>query len=83
MDPKPKAQPELTQAQRLERHDALRAEIERQETLLAALRAEEERVLSGCEHVYADGRHAVTGGRVKICAICGQVLRSRDEKLWG
>jgi hypothetical protein len=79
----PKDEPELTQAERLERHGALRAEIDKQESLLAALRAEEGRILAGCEHVYADGRRAVTGGRVKICAICGQVLRSRDEKLWG
>jgi hypothetical protein len=76
-------EPELTQAERLVRHDALRAEIDKQESLLAALRAEQVRLLAGCEHVYADGRNAATGGRVKICAICGQVLRSRDEKLWG
>ena len=50
---------------------------------LAALRAEEAKLLEGCEHAYEDGRHAVAGAQVKICAICGRLLRARDEKLWG
>ena len=45
--------------------------------------AEEARLLEQCEHEYADGRHAVAGGRVKICAICGRLLKQRDDKLWG
>jgi hypothetical protein len=73
----------VTQEERLERREELRSEIEKQELQLAALRAEEARVLEGCEHAYADGRHASTGGRVKICAICGRLLPARDEKLWG
>jgi hypothetical protein len=73
----------VTQAQRLTRRLELRAEIARLETELQTLRHEEERLLDGCEHDYADGRSAATGGRVKICAICGHVLPNRDEKLWG
>ena len=73
----------MTQEERLERREELRSEIEKQELQLAALRAEETRVLEGCEHAYADGRRASTGGRVKICAICGRLLPARDEKLWG
>jgi hypothetical protein len=44
------------------------------------LRREE---LRADEHAYADGRPASAGGRVKICAICGQVLKQRADKLWG
>lgn len=73
----------MTQAERLARRDALRAEISRQEADLEALREEERRLLDGCEHTYPDGRRAAAGGRLKICAICGKVLPARDEKLWG
>ncbi len=73
----------MDQAERLARREELRAEIAKHEAALAALRAEEARLLDGCEHHYADGRSAATGGRVKICAICGHVLPGRDEKLWG
>jgi hypothetical protein len=73
----------VTQAERLARHKALRAAIAKLETDLAALRDDEVRLLDGCEHAYADGRPAATGGQVKICAVCGKVLPRRDEKLWG
>ncbi len=73
----------MTQSERLARREKLRAEIARLEASLAELRTEERKVLDGCEHTYADGRRAAAGGRVKICAICGQLLPARDEKLWG
>lgn len=73
----------MTQAERLERREQLRVEIAKQEESLAALREEEERLLGACEHTYADGRAAAVGGRIKVCAICGHVLKGRDEKLWG
>ncbi len=73
----------VTQGQRLTRRAELRAEIAKLESDLAALRQEEERLLAGCEHEYADGRSAATGASVKICAVCGRVLPNRDEKLWG
>jgi hypothetical protein len=73
----------VTQAERLARREALRAEIAKQERQLAELRAEEARLLVDCEHEYADGRHATAGGRVKICSICGRLMPHRDEKLWG
>jgi hypothetical protein len=73
----------VTQAERLARRAALRADIAKLEGELEALREEEARLLDGCEHVYEDGRSARTGGRIHICAICGRVLKQRDEKLWG
>jgi hypothetical protein len=73
----------VTQHERLALHAALRAEIAEGEKRVAALRVEETRLLDGCEHTYADGRLAATGGRVKICAICGRLVPARDEKLWG
>lgn len=73
----------MTQEERLARRTELRADIVKLEAELEALRAEEARILDGCEHAYADGRHAAAGGRIKICAICGHVLKHRDEKLWG
>ncbi len=73
----------MTQPERLARRTELRAEIAKLEADLDALLAEEARLLDGCEHSYADGRAAVTGGRVKICSICGRVMPQRDEKLWG
>jgi hypothetical protein len=73
----------VTQTERLARRDVLRAEIAKHESQLAALRAEEAKLLDECDHNYADGRHATTGARVKICAICGRVLPTRDDKLWG
>ena len=56
----------MTQTERLTRRDALRAEIAKHEGMLAALRAEEAKLLDECDHSYADGRHATTGARVKI-----------------
>jgi hypothetical protein len=73
----------VTQEERLARRAALRADIERLKGELEALLEEEARLLDGCEHAYADGRSASTGGRVRICAVCGHVLKQRDEKLWG
>jgi hypothetical protein len=73
----------VTQAERLARRTELRADIAERERELEQLRVEETRLLDGCEHVYADGRGAATGGRVKICSICGRLLPNRDEKLWG
>jgi hypothetical protein len=73
----------VTQSERLLRREELRADIVKLESDLAALREKEARLLEGCEHAYADGRPASAGGRVKICAICGQVLKQRDDKLWG
>ncbi len=73
----------MTQNERLNRREQLRADIVRLEGNLAALREEEARLLEDCEHQYADGRNASTGGRVRICAICGRVLKQRDDKLWG
>ena len=73
----------MTQAERLARREELRVEIAKHDRARAALRAEETRLLEGCEHVYADGRSAAAGGRIKVCALCGRVLKGRDEKLWG
>ena len=73
----------MTQAERLARRADLRADIAKREMELEQLRAEETRLLDGCEHLYADGRGAAAGGRVKICSICGRLLPGRDEKLWG
>jgi hypothetical protein len=73
----------VTQAERLARRAELRADIAKLEGELERLREEEARLLDGCEHAYEDGRSASTGGRVKICAVCGRVLKQRDEKLWG
>ncbi|HET7826279.1 MAG TPA: hypothetical protein VFK90_13170 [Anaeromyxobacter sp.] len=73
----------MTQSERLIRREELRADIVKLETDLAALREQEARLLEGCEHAYADGRAASTGGRIRICSICGSVLKQRDDKLWG
>ncbi|HET8541205.1 MAG TPA: hypothetical protein VFL83_15125 [Anaeromyxobacter sp.] len=73
----------MTQAERLARRAELRADIEKLRGELEALLDDEARLLEGCEHVYADGRSASTGGRVRICAICGRLLKNREEKLWG
>ncbi len=73
----------MTQAERLARRAELRADIDKRNAELEALLEEEARLLDGCEHVYADGRSAGTGGRVRICAICGRLLKHREEKLWG
>ncbi len=73
----------MTQAERLARRADLRADIAKREMELEQLRTEETRLLDGCEHLYADGRGAAAGGRVKICSICGRLLPGRDEKLWG
>jgi hypothetical protein len=73
----------VTQAERLDRRAELRADIEKARGELEALLEEETRLLEQCEHLYADGRGAATGGRVKICSICGRLLPNRDEKLWG
>ncbi len=58
----------VTQAERLARREQLRADIAKRELDLEQMRAEESRLLEGCEHLYADGRGAATGGRVKICS---------------
>jgi hypothetical protein len=73
----------VTQEERLTRRAELRADITRLELELEELREAELRLLEGCEHAYADGRSAGVGGQIRICAICGQVLKHRDEKLWG
>ena len=73
----------MTQAERLRQRETLRVKIADHEAALAALRADEAKLLEGCEHAYEDGRHATAGAQVKICAICGRLLRGRDEKLWG
>jgi hypothetical protein len=73
----------VTQEERLARRAELRGEITRLEVEIEELRESELRLLEGCEHVYADGRSAGAGGQMRICAICGRVLKNRDEKLWG
>lgn len=73
----------MTQAERLARRAELRADIEKLRGELEALLEEEARLLDACEHAYADGRGAATGGRIRICAICGRLMKHRDEKLWG
>ncbi len=73
----------MKQAERLVRRDELRAEIAKREAELETLRDELARLLADCEHTYADGRHATAGGSVKLCALCGRVLKGREEKLWG
>jgi hypothetical protein len=73
----------VTQAERLVRREELQAEIAKREAELETLHAEVTRLLETCEHTYADGRHAATGASVKLCALCGRVLKGRDEKLWG
>ncbi len=73
----------MTQAERLARRAKLRGDIEKVKGELEALLDEESRLLEGCEHLYGDGRSAATGGRIRICAICGRLLKQRDEKLWG
>jgi len=73
----------VTQAERLARRAELRADIDKARSELEGLLEEEARVLEGCEHLYGDGRSAATGGRIRICAICGRLIKHRDEKLWG
>ncbi len=73
----------MTQAERLARRAELRADIDKARSELEALLEEEARLLEGCEHLYVDGRSAATGGRIRICAICGRLMKHRDEKLWG
>lgn len=73
----------MTQAERLARRAELRADIDKARSELEGLLEEEARVLEGCEHLYGDGRSAATGGRIRICAICGRLIKHRDEKLWG
>jgi hypothetical protein len=73
----------VTQNEILAQRDRLKAEISKHEAALAALRAEEARLLERCQHTYADGRRAAAGGRIAVCCVCGTVLKHRDEKLWG
>jgi hypothetical protein len=73
----------VTQTERLARHEVLRSVIARLEATLGELRAEQAKVLEGCEHTYPDGRAAAAGGSTKVCAICGKVLKGREDKLWG
>jgi hypothetical protein len=65
------------------RQEILRTVIARLEAYLGELREEQKKDLDGCEHSYADGRSATTGGTTKVCAICGKVVKGRDDKLWG
>jgi hypothetical protein len=65
------------------RQEILRTVITRLEAYLEELRTEQKKALEGCEHTYADGRHAAAGGSTKVCAICGQLIKGRDDKLWG
>jgi hypothetical protein len=73
----------MTQAERVARQEVLRDVIKKLEGALAEFRVEVERTLVGCDHTYPDGRSAGTGGSTKICAICGGMLKGRDDKLWG
>jgi len=73
----------VTQAERVARQEILRTVIARLEAYLGELQAEQKKALDGCEHTYADGRSAATGTATKVCAICGQVVKGRDDKLWG
>lgn len=73
----------MTQREILNRREQLRSDIAKHEAALAALRAEEARLLERCDHTYADGRRATAGSPVRVCAVCGQLLKARDEKLWG
>ncbi len=73
----------MTQADLIARQEALRARIAKLEAEIETLRAEESRLLGSCGHQYADGRPALTGGTMKVCAVCGHVPKRTDEKLWG
>lgn len=73
----------MTQAERVARQEILRTVITRLEAYLGELQAERKKALEGCEHTYADGRQAATGAATKVCAICGAVVKGRDDKLWG
>jgi hypothetical protein len=73
----------VTQAERVARQEVLRDVIKRLEGALAEFRAEAEKTLVGCEHTYPDGKAAAVGGSTKICAVCGAMVKGRDEKLWG
>lgn len=73
----------MTQNERLVRRERLQAEIAKRERELTELRAEEARLLERCEHTLADGRSALAGATVRLCSLCGRVLKGRDEKLWG
>ncbi|MBK9517696.1 MAG: hypothetical protein IPO09_10150 [Anaeromyxobacter sp.] len=73
----------MTQAERVARQEILRTVIARLESYLGELRAQQQAALEGCEHTYPDGRQAATGAATKVCAICGQMLKGRDDKLWG
>lgn len=73
----------MTQTERLARRDQIRAQMAKREAELAELRAEETRLLERCEHTLADGRSAAAGATIRLCSLCGRVLKGRDEKLWG
>jgi hypothetical protein len=73
----------VTQAERVARQEILRTVIARLEAYLGELRTQQQAALEGCEHTYPDGRQAATGAATKVCAICGNVLKGRDDKLWG
>ena len=79
----PRRETTVTQAERLARQEVLRTVIQRLESALLEFKDESDRTLAGCEHTYPDGRTASTGAQTHICAICGQVLKGRDDKLWG
>jgi len=73
----------ITQAERLARKDLLRVEVAKREAEIRDLQEELAKLLSDCEHTYANGSVAVAGNRTKICVHCGRIVQSRDEKLWG
>lgn len=73
----------ITQAERLDRKEQLRAEVAKREAEIRDLQEELAKLLADCEHTYANGQVAVAGNRTKVCVHCGRIVQSRDEKLWG
>ncbi len=73
----------MTQAERLAKREALRAEIAKAEAHVRELVAQERLLLAECTHAYSDGKTALVGGRTKVCVHCGRLVARREEKLWG
>ena len=73
----------ITQAERLDRKEQLRAEVAKREAEIRDLQAELQALLVDCEHTYANGQLAVAGNRTKVCVHCGRIVQSHGEKLWG
>jgi hypothetical protein len=48
---------------------------------MRAIEAKIGTVLASCDHTDRDGRSAVVGGQVKVCAHCGKTV-TRAAKLW-